>query len=253
MVDVGASFPHRVTLHPTCHSLRLLAIGDRPRAVAARGARDRPGRAGGRARVLRVRRDVRDQERGHVDGDALRQGPACAGYARGGVHVRRHVVSDAHRRRAVARPHGCGPCTSRRSWRRRNAAFRAPPKFSLADSQLRRNIGKATTLIREKRLRAVGRAARLGGAARRRRGDQGAHDGDAARAAGAVGGGGRRGRRRVHWARDGAEANAIVASIAGARHRRGHQGQVAGDGRDRDERGAAKPRASTRWRPTWRS
>jgi L-lactate dehydrogenase complex protein LldE len=28
--DVGASFPHRVTLHPTCHSLRLLGIGDRP-------------------------------------------------------------------------------------------------------------------------------------------------------------------------------------------------------------------------------
>src|SRR3954454_5450252 len=30
VVDVGASFPHRVTLHPTCHSLRLLQIGDRP-------------------------------------------------------------------------------------------------------------------------------------------------------------------------------------------------------------------------------
>jgi L-lactate dehydrogenase complex protein LldE len=28
--DVGASFPHRVTLHPTCHSLRLLRLGDRP-------------------------------------------------------------------------------------------------------------------------------------------------------------------------------------------------------------------------------
>jgi L-lactate dehydrogenase complex protein LldE len=28
--DVGASFPHRVTLHPTCHSLRLLRVGDRP-------------------------------------------------------------------------------------------------------------------------------------------------------------------------------------------------------------------------------
>src|SRR3954462_856911 len=30
VVDVGAAFPHRVTLHPTCHSLRLLRIGDRP-------------------------------------------------------------------------------------------------------------------------------------------------------------------------------------------------------------------------------
>ena len=31
--DVGASFPHRVTLHPTCHSLRLLRVGDRPRRL----------------------------------------------------------------------------------------------------------------------------------------------------------------------------------------------------------------------------
>jgi L-lactate dehydrogenase complex protein LldE len=39
VVDVGASFPHRVTLHPTCHSLRLLEIGDRPRRLlsAVRG------------------------------------------------------------------------------------------------------------------------------------------------------------------------------------------------------------------------
>jgi len=28
--DVGAYFPHRVTYHPTCHSLRLLRLGDRP-------------------------------------------------------------------------------------------------------------------------------------------------------------------------------------------------------------------------------
>jgi L-lactate dehydrogenase complex protein LldE len=30
MEDVGASFPHRVTFHPTCHSLRELGVGDRP-------------------------------------------------------------------------------------------------------------------------------------------------------------------------------------------------------------------------------
>ena len=36
VVDVGASFPHRVTLHPTCHSLRLLQIGDRPRRLLER-------------------------------------------------------------------------------------------------------------------------------------------------------------------------------------------------------------------------
>jgi L-lactate dehydrogenase complex protein LldE len=28
--DVGARFPHRVVYHPTCHSLRALALGDRP-------------------------------------------------------------------------------------------------------------------------------------------------------------------------------------------------------------------------------
>jgi L-lactate dehydrogenase complex protein LldE len=38
VTDVGAYYPHRVTYHPTCHSLRLLQVGDRPlsllRAVA---------------------------------------------------------------------------------------------------------------------------------------------------------------------------------------------------------------------------
>jgi L-lactate dehydrogenase complex protein LldE len=28
--DVGAVFPHRVTYHPTCHSARLLGVGDKP-------------------------------------------------------------------------------------------------------------------------------------------------------------------------------------------------------------------------------
>jgi L-lactate dehydrogenase complex protein LldE len=28
--DVGAYYPHRVTYHPTCHSLRALRVGDRP-------------------------------------------------------------------------------------------------------------------------------------------------------------------------------------------------------------------------------
>jgi L-lactate dehydrogenase complex protein LldE len=38
VTDVGAYFPHRVTYHPTCHSLRMLRVGDKPlqllRAVA---------------------------------------------------------------------------------------------------------------------------------------------------------------------------------------------------------------------------
>ena len=33
VTDVGAYFPHRVTYHPTCHSLRMLGVGDRPRSL----------------------------------------------------------------------------------------------------------------------------------------------------------------------------------------------------------------------------
>ena len=39
VTDVGAYFPHRVTYHPTCHSLRVLRVGDAPLALlrAVRG------------------------------------------------------------------------------------------------------------------------------------------------------------------------------------------------------------------------
>ena len=39
VTDVGASFPHTVTYHPTCHSLRMLGVGDRPLALL-RAVRD---------------------------------------------------------------------------------------------------------------------------------------------------------------------------------------------------------------------
>ena len=41
VADVGAYFPHTVTYHPTCHSLRMLGVGDRPRQLleAVRGLR----------------------------------------------------------------------------------------------------------------------------------------------------------------------------------------------------------------------
>jgi L-lactate dehydrogenase complex protein LldE len=35
LTDVGARFPHTVAFHPTCHSLRLLRIGDRPQRLLA--------------------------------------------------------------------------------------------------------------------------------------------------------------------------------------------------------------------------
>ncbi len=39
VVDVGAYFPHSVTLHPNCHAKRLLGVGDRPERLlrAVRG------------------------------------------------------------------------------------------------------------------------------------------------------------------------------------------------------------------------
>jgi L-lactate dehydrogenase complex protein LldE len=33
VTDVGASYPHTVTYHPTCHSLRMLDVGERPRTL----------------------------------------------------------------------------------------------------------------------------------------------------------------------------------------------------------------------------
>ncbi|SFN50862.1 L-lactate dehydrogenase complex protein LldE [Pseudonocardia ammonioxydans] len=49
VTDVGAYFPHRVTYHPTCHSLRMLGVGDRParllRAVRGLTLLDLPGAA----------------------------------------------------------------------------------------------------------------------------------------------------------------------------------------------------------------
>ena len=94
------------------------------------------------------------------------------------------------------------------------AGFPAAAKKALADAQLRRNLGKATTAIRVKRANAVGELddwteLRDAGAALK------AHamatlpeqlerlEASVTRAGGTV-----------HWARDGAEANAIVARIA---------------------------------------
>ncbi|GAA2111738.1 (Fe-S)-binding protein [Microlunatus panaciterrae] len=47
VTDVGARFPHTVTYHPTCHSLRLLGVGERPyrllREVEGLELRELPG------------------------------------------------------------------------------------------------------------------------------------------------------------------------------------------------------------------
>ncbi|MFJ8110967.1 (Fe-S)-binding protein [Streptomyces sp. NPDC096132] len=47
VTDVGAYFPHTVTYHPSCHGLRILGLGDRPRrllqAVKGLELRELPG------------------------------------------------------------------------------------------------------------------------------------------------------------------------------------------------------------------
>src|SRR4051794_36912549 len=93
-------------------------------------------------------------------------------------------------------------------------SFQTAARETLKDAQLRRNLGKATTLIREKRLRAVSelpdwQALRDAGETIKTRAMATLPE-QLERLEAAVtraGGGG-------HWARDGAEANAIVAAIA---------------------------------------
>ena len=94
------------------------------------------------------------------------------------------------------------------------AGFPAAARVALGDSQLRRNVGKATTAIRAKRSRAVGElhdweALRAAGAAIKARAmatlpEQLERLEERVTAAGGT----------VHWARDGLEANQIVARLA---------------------------------------
>ena len=250
--DVGASFPHRVTYHPTCHSLRLLKVGDAPlrllRAVRGIDLVELPRRRA----VLRLRRHVRGQERRHLDGDAHRQVRRDPRHGRRGLHGGRQLVPDAHRRRPAPRARrrardAPGRDPGHGATREATASPR-PRARALADSQLRRNLRHATTTIRAKRARRGRRGARLGGAARRGRGDQGrARCATSTSTSSASRRPSRRAGGTVHWARDAAEANRDRRRRrARARRRRGHQGQVAGHRRDRPQRRARGRAACTR-------
>ena len=121
VVDVGASFPHRVTLHPTCHSLRLLDIGDRPARllrevrgidlVELAGARECCG-FGGTFAVKNADTSMAmlsDKVRHVLDTRAevcTSADTSCL------MHIGGALL-------AAAGP-ACGRCTSPRSWRPRN-------------------------------------------------------------------------------------------------------------------------------------
>ncbi len=130
-------------------------------------------------------------------------------------------------------------------------AFPEAARRALADTQLRHNLAHATTTIRDKRARVVAEVddwegLRTAGAA-----IKDATLADLEQHLVTLEASLTRAGATVHWARDAAEANAIVArGREGARGRRGGQGQVDGDPGDRSQRGAGRGRASPRGRPT---
>ena len=266
----GAAARHRLVAiagslayHPTCHSLRLLRLGDRPvsllRAVPGVELVELPDAEeccgfGGTFAVKNadVSTAMLDAKLDSVDRERRRRG----------VRVRR-VVPAAHRRRA------------------------APPRLARAAGPSRRGAGLVTQAERAARPSRSRRRRREALAERPDAGERPPRDDHDPRQAGA---GGRRrcrtGRscatpaRRsrttrcsrssellleleasvtsrggvVHWARDAAEANAIVdGDRPGGRRGRGREGEVAHDRRDRAQRGARRRRGSTRSRPTWPS
>ena len=102
VTDVGAYFPHRVTYHPTCHSLRMLGVGDRPRRLLeqVRGITlvDLPAAE----ECCGFGGTFAAQERRHLDRHGRRQGPARPRHRRRGAGRGRQLLPHAHRRHAVA-------------------------------------------------------------------------------------------------------------------------------------------------------
>ena len=167
VTDVGASFPHRVTYHPTCHSLRLLGVGDRPRRLleSVRGLTlvDLPGAEeccgfGGTFAMKNADVSVAmgaDKAR-HVretDAEVLVAGDnSCL------MHIGGRAVAPAVRRTRDAPRGDPGGDRGRRGM---TATFVGMPAFpvaaraALGDAQLRHNLAHATHTIRDKRARVV--------------------------------------------------------------------------------------------------
>ncbi len=130
--DVGASFPHRVTYHPTCHSLRALHLGDAP---------------------LRLLRAVRGLELTAILDDKVRTivesgadvvaavDTSCLTQIGGGLSRRGLPVRTLHLGRSCRR----SGMTS----------FPKAARVALRDEQLRTNLEIATATIRSKRAAVV--------------------------------------------------------------------------------------------------
>ena len=201
--DVGASFPHRVAYHPTCHSLRLLKVGDRPlrllRAVQGidlveiEQAQECCG-FGGTFAVKNADTSMAmlsDKLRHVLDTGAevcTSADNSCLMHIGGALQQAAH--GDA--RAAPGRdPGGARVKGFPAAARQDPARLAAAPQPRQGDDDDPRQAAQHDR-----------RARRLGGAARGRQRDQGGGDGDAARAARAARGGGhRRGRDRALGAR----------------------------------------------------
>ena len=221
--DVGAVYPHRVDVPPDVPLAAAAGRGRRAAAAAARGAR--PG-ARGAARAPTSAAASAARSRSRTPTRRWRCWPTrCAhvhGHRRRGLRARRQLVPDAHRRRAAR---GSAPGVGRCTWPRssldgrrvstKHALPRRPPPAELADTAAARaTCARRHTTIRDKRAARRRRGARLGGAARGRARRSSSGRWPPGRVPGAARGRGRtRAGGHVHWARDAAEANAIVAGI----------------------------------------
>ena len=180
VADVGADYPHRVAYHPTCHSLRLLRVGDRPLRLL-RASRAGAGRARGRRGVLRLRwAPSRVKNADTSVGDGADKVAHVRRDRRRGPHGRRHLVPDAlggclvaaarrvrvvhlaeilAARGATRMSDADGNAAGPRASPRRRSRARSPSRLrlarALADAQLRSQPRHATTTIRTKRARVV--------------------------------------------------------------------------------------------------
>src|SRR5436190_3253850 len=164
--------------------------------------------------MLRLRRHVRDQERRHLECDARRQVRRDRRERRRHLHGRRRLVPAPDRRWSQA-PRRKGSCTPSRGDPRGDVtSFPEAARHELANVQLRANLRNATDTIRAKRAGVVAELPdweELREAGKAIKEDVMAHLDrylvQFEQAVEAAGG-------HVHWARDGAEANAIVIEVA---------------------------------------
>ena len=171
VVDVGAFYPHSVTLHPSCHSLRSLQVGDKPERLL-RGVRgltltDLPNSD----IMLRFRRHLRYKECRGIRRHPVGENPERVKHASGSMHCARQFLPDAHRRSTqpptywgeMSASRGNSGCHRRRSFSMSTRVGHASEALTfpeiahelLQNTQLRHNVHHATDVIRRKRAHVV--------------------------------------------------------------------------------------------------